>query len=333
MMEGTAEQRGEKLNLGLSVKERMALFQKQSHPSQFQAKSVPTEAGISVRARTLGVPAASVRKEPAALSASSPVEKAAEHTEEPAPRVSIKDRINMLESAAKATSATSPRAPIDFPRPIVDRNPFPASHLAPPPKSQEPSFPIEQPKPESFRPGRVAEMTSKLSQSQGKAASKPLDIGVNTQEKKQLLQQFNKLESEKAKSELEGLPSLETRKSLLAGLKPTAEVRKDPVIVPGGSIQDRLNALNKPIEEGKKQTVEPMAESLAERKARIQQTLAAKMGTAQGGEVAIPIITAGTPAFCQSTASSTAVVAPNEVEKPTIPHTVLRKVADFDDFD
>ena len=336
MMEGTAEQRGEKLNLGLSVKERMALFQKQSHSNQPQAKPAPLDAGASVRdrARTLGVPAAPVpvRKEPTTSSYPNPVEKAAEEpVEEPAPRVSIKDRINKIESAAKATSA---RAPIDFPRPIVDRNPFPVSHLPPPPKPHEPSFPIEQPKQDPVR-GRVAEMASKLSQFQGKPPSKPLDIGVSIQEKKQLLQQSSKPEPEKAKSDLEGLPSLEARKSLLSSLKPAAETRKDPVVVPGASLQDRLNALNKPsAEEGKRQAVEPMAESLAERKARIQQAMAAKMGAAgQGGPVAIPIITAGMPAFTPSTASSTSAVAPTEVEKPTIHHTLLRKVADFDDFD
>lgn len=328
----TAEPKEERLNLGLSVKERMALFQKPrtetSHPK--------VEVGMAGRdrARTLATTAPQpVSKQP--LSRPSPVETVAQRDEVPAPRVSIKDRINMIESTSKATSVTSPRGPVNFPKPAAPHNPFPsASQPAQSPQSAPiPSFPSEQPKSDPFRPGRVAEMASKLSQSQAKPSSKPLDIGVSLQERKQLWQMPPaKAEPERVKAELEGLPSLEARKSLLSS-KPTAEPRKEQVFVSGASLQDRLSALNRPTageDEGKKVLVEPMAESLAERKARIQQALAAKMGPGATG-APIPIMTAGLPAF-DSSASSTAV-APAEVDKPTIHRTVLRKVADFDDFD
>lgn len=347
----TAEQRGEKLNLGLSVKERMALFQKQSHTEHPQPKSALTDVGVGVRDRARTIAAAppqpaSVRKEPIALPKPSPVEtisaSATQTSEMPAPRVSIKDRINMIESATKATSATSPRGPVDFPKPKIDRNPFPSSQPVMTPKPaptfiSPPSYSAEEPKSEPFRPGRVAEMTSKITQSQAKPSSKPIDIGVSIQEKKQLLQQqATKSESERARTDLEGLPSLEARKSLLSSNKPAAEPRKDQVFVTGASLQDRLSALSKQSgeEETKRQTVEPMAESLAERKARIQQALAAKMGPgAQGGPLAIPVFTAGVPVFAPSAASTAEAVAPSEVEKPTIHRTVMRKAADFDDFD
>jgi hypothetical protein len=346
----TAEQRGEKLNLGLSVKERMALFQKQSHTEHPQPKSVLTDVGVAVRDRARTIAAAPphpapVRKEPIALPKPSPVEtisaSAAQTSEMPAPRVSIKDRINMIESATKATSATSPRGPVDFPKPKIDRNPFPSSqpivsHKPAPAFISSPSPSAEEPKSEPFRPGRVAEMTSKITQSQAKPSSKPIDIGVSIQAKKQLLQQqATKSESERARTDLEGLPSLEARKSLLSSNKPATEPRKDQVFATGASLQDRLSALSKQSgeEETKRQTVEPMAESLAERKARIQQALAAKMGPgAQGGPLAIPVFTAGAPVFAPS-ASTAEAVAPSEVEKPTIHRTVMRKAADFDDFD
>ena len=148
-----------------------------------------------------------------------------------------------------------------------------------------------------------------------------------------LTQQPSKAESDRVNRDFEGLPSLEARKSLLSSQKPAAEVRKDPVIVAGASIQERLTGLNKE-EEVKKTSVEPMTESLAERKARIQQALMAKMGPGgQGVPAAIPIITAGIPTFTSSTPSTAASVAPSEVDKPTIQHTIMRRVADFDDFD
>jgi len=331
----TAEPKEEKLNLGLSVKERMALFQKPQAVSQPKA-----EVGVAVRdrTRTLGTAApqpVSVRKEP--LPKPRPVETVVESCEVPVPRVSIKDRINMIESAAKATSVASPRGPVDFTKPVAPRNPFPSAFqpAQSPQSAPVPSFPSEQPKSDPFRPGRVAEMTSKISQSQAKASPKPLDIGVSLQEKKQLWQMSAaKAEPERVKTELEGLPSLEARKSLLSS-KSGAEPRKEPVFVTGASLQDRLSALNRPAageDEVKRLPLEPMAESLAERKARIQQALAAKMGAGAAG-APIPIMTAGLPAFTPSTASNTAAVAPAEVDKPTIHRTVLRKAADFDDFD
>ena len=247
----------------------------------------------------------------------------------------------MIESASKATSATSPRGPVDFPKPKVDRNPFPSSQPVISPKPapafiSPPSPSAEEPKPEFFRPGRVAEMTSKITQSQAKPSSKPIDIGVSIQEKKQLLQQqAAKSESERHMTDLEGLPSLEARKSLLSSNKPATEPRKNPVFATGASLQDRMTALSKPSgEEEAKKTVEPMTESLAERKARIQQALAAKMGPgAQGAPLAIPVFTAGAPVFAPSAATTAEAVAPSEVEKPTIHRTVMRKAADFDDFD